>query len=513
MHDLYSLCQKEGLRARKLPPDRQALVEANVRDRLEAAQEQEMKKWNIRGSFLTKARDEAIAKLNEVSEGISVAVHRQSLLHGVFFLSFVLLLLIGEFLIMTWTLSPFSLAFEGLLIASCITITGMLAVDKYLSQVQKVKPELYQKYILYMVVISLVLLISTGMLLAHTRGVLMGSQNTGSDLERQIDEAKSFYKRTSYFPFVMGFAGVALSLIMGVVLHEALPRVIVSGNVLALDRKARKADQNILAAGLRLQEAEAIVRTGMCEFRTALSMPEDKKEGFWLSPIVILILAFLLILVLAAVVRGEEREAVFILLDLSKSELSEDYSGKSDFQKNLSAAAEIIRDLNPGTDLKVIGITGDSLGRPFVVMEGTLPGEKGAFGEKLAKAKLSLVEKWEKADLKATADETDIFGALGYVSMLFGGKSGVKKLIILSDMRNTVGFDLEKPVCIEEGLLEKMDKNELIPDLDGVKVWALGVSSNGKTMKYMKSLRAFWERFFLRANAELVSFSPEREWR
>ncbi len=54
---------------------------------------------------------------------------------------------------------------------------------------------------------------------------------------------------------------------------------------------------------------------------------------------------------------SEEREAVFILLDLSKSEPSEDYSGTSDFKKNLSATAEIIRNLNTGTVLKVIGIT------------------------------------------------------------------------------------------------------------------------------------------------------------
>lgn len=513
MNNLFDWCYGEGSNARKQPPETQAKIEQNVRNKLETVQEHEINARNIEGSFFTKVRDEALAKLNSVSEGVSIAVHRQSLMHGSFFLLLVILLLIGEFLIMTWTLSPYSLASEGILISLCITLTGMLATDKYLIQIKKVKPDSHQKYVLYMVVISLVLLLAAGMLLAHSRGVLMGSQNAGSDLKERVEVAERYYQRTSYFPFALGMIGVALSLIMGVVLHDALPRVIISGNAVMLDRKVKKADKRILGARLELQEAEAIVKKGMCEFNKGLNRADGRREGFWLSPVFILLLALLLVLLLVATARGDERESVFVLIDLSKSTLCEDYGGENDFKKNLLAVSEVIKKLEPGTEFKIIGITEDSLEKPYFLLEERLMSEKGAFGEKAARAKLTVMEKWQKMNPEAAANETDIFSALALVSFLFKSRQGKKELVVFSDLRASVGFDLERPEFINDDVFNRVKKRGLIPALEGVDCWLLGVSPCGKTSRYLESLERFWRRYFEAARARIVSFSIDREWK
>ncbi|MBN2245296.1 MAG: hypothetical protein JW755_05585 [Candidatus Aminicenantes bacterium] len=515
MSNIIAWSFKKGLMAQKKPPEKQKEIAKNVEDKLTVVQHQETTKHNLNGSFLIKKRDEAEEKQESINDGLSPAVHKTRFIRGCLFIFFVLLLILGEFFLLLWTLSPFGLKTESVLIAAAISTIGMLSADIYLAKIKKIRPESYNKYLLYFVLISLVLLITAGILLAYTRGVLMQNQVSVGDLENQIKVADNFYKKTSYLPVVMGMISIALSLIMGVVLHQALPKVINSGNVLMLDKRLEKIDSRILYTKQKLEKSETIVRDGMAEFYNGLDedIPERKqKKGFSFSPLYILILAALLLLLLAVSARGEERQSVYLLIDLSKSTLCKDYEGKSNFQMNMSAVPEIIKNLSPGTELKIIGITDRSFERPYLITKAKFPNEKGAFGEKLAKTKLSIIEKWKKLNLRADSDETDIISCLHLASVLFNSNNGNKKVIILSDMRQSIQFDLESPDVINEEILDEIGKEKYIPRLDGVKVWVLGASPCGKSLAYFKSLRKFWEGFFRRAGAFLVKFSIERDW-
>lgn len=349
--------------------------------------------------------------------------------------------------------------------------------------------------------------------MSHTRGVLLNSQVSGTDLEDRVETAEKFYQKTTYLPVVMGAIALALSLIMGVILHEAFPKAITSGNVLILDRKIKRTEKNMYRAKVKLEEFKVLVKSGISEFYIGLNDEIPRRKSFVLSPFFILILAALLILLLVSVVRGEELDQVYVLKDLSKSGLAEDYAGMSDFQKNYDAVGKVIKKLKPGTEFNVIGITENSFGKPYFIMNGCLPSDKGAFGEKLAKAKIAMIENWKKMEIMPVANETDLISCFSLVSCLFDGKQGKKTLIIFSDMRNTVGFDLEKPDLINESIFMRVEDAGVIPRLDGVSVWALGVSPNGKTMKYFKSLKKFWMKFFEKAGAQLECFSMEREWK
>jgi len=240
--------------------------------------------------------------------------------------------------------------------------------------------------------------------------------------------------------------------------------------------------------------------------------------GKYLSPLVAILLALAIFVLIKGIAWGSEgfpTESVIILLDLSGSSLSKDYKGEEEFQKNLKVIPEIIKQLKPNTFLRVIAIKEMSFGKPFIIIEGLIPAERGVFNEKEAKAKLSLIKCWEKLKPeKANFKRTDIFGSLVLASNLFTDKDGITKIIIiLSDMRECGReFDLEKPASIDIKILEKIKDSGLIPSLKGVKIWVLGVHSSGKTEVYWKTLKEFWLRYFEQAGANIISYSMDRRW-
>jgi len=108
---------------------------------------------------------------------------------------------------------------------------------------------------------------------------------------------------------------------------------------------------------------------------------------------------------------------------------------------------------------------------------------------------------------------TDIFGALNLSSNLFAKYDRNKKLILFSDMRQYAhDVDLETPKVINvDAALKQVAVKGFIAQLEGVKVWCLGVHSAGKTPAYWKSLKEFWIGYFNQSKAsEPIVFSMER---
>lgn len=515
MNDIIRWCFREGKKASSLPPDKQAEIESFVKKRLEAQQEEEISRWSMIGSYLVKKREETAKKLAEAAGKYSIPAYSVSLVYGILFLLLIAVLIASEFFLVRWTLSPFGFSFEASLIAISLTLIGMLAVERYLHLISESKPNYYKKFNLHMVVVSLVVFLAAGLLLSHTRGLLLKASSRAldaSDLSNQVSTAARFYQESSYIPFAMGFIAVSLSLVAGVCLHDAVNRIATAVPPIRFAEQLKKEDCEILSAGLRLQEANTLVAKGLAEFERGRTGAEDKKESLFISPIFILIFALILVLILTAVARGEEIASICIVLfDLSSSSQCSDYTGAREFEKNFAFVIEIIKALEPGAGIRIIGITDHSLEKPYVILRGEIPKEKGAFGEKTAKAKLSLIEKWKSISLKPTAKQTDIFGALYLASNMLEGEKGKKKIVILSDMRNTTSVDIESPAYIEESAIKKAEEKGLIPKLEGAEIYALGVSTCGKSFRYFESLKSFWQAFLEKSGASLRAFTFERK--
>jgi hypothetical protein len=214
---------------------------------------------------------------------------------------------------------------------------------------------------------------------------------------------------------------------------------------------------------------------------------------------------------LGGIARGE----TLVFLDLSKSAGVKAHTGKeTEFQKDLKGVKEFFQSgLKPGEKIKLIGIHSRSFVAPYIILEAELSSKKGALGTVLAREKLSLLKKLEERDLKPTSDSTDVFGAMHLASALFSSSTD-RKIIIFGDLRhNSRDLDIEAPNIIQvEPLLKKARERGLIPSLDAVSVWCLGVHPIGKTPAYWVSLKDFWTQYFSVARVkELRAFSMERK--
>ena len=231
-----------------------------------------------------------------------------------------------------------------------------------------------------------------------------------------------------------------------------------------------------------------------------------------ISPLVIILIAVLLFFAFKSVARADE---TIVFLDMSRSMESNDYTNQqTEFQKNVNGIESFIRnDLMPGEKLRVLGIIENSFSNPYLLMEGQVSTNKGAFGEVVARDKLNLVQAWKKLHLKPMAKMTDIFGALSLGSNLFNHRERKKQLILFSDMRHyTREMDLETPSVINKDseIKRVIEKGYLAP-LPDVKIWCLGVHGAGKEPTYWRSLSVFWMEYFRQAKAsDPIVFSMER---
>lgn len=505
--DFLSECYRQGRRASKLPTEKQAEIESALREKLEAEQEEHLKTLSIRGAYLTKEREELLQRLSDLSQGHSLSAHLQSYYYSILYLSALIPCLFAEFALMTWTLSPFASPAESILIASVAVFAGMLAFELFLNLIHQQKRELESKIKLHAVYASIVFLTASALLFAAVRGFLLRMPSS-EDPNQIVASSNKFYESTSFFPYALALLSLSLCIVMGVVLREGFSRFIFSRPVVRLAKRVGKLDRGIAHTRICIERTNSLVAKGISEFRRGLAEGKRSNDSLLLSPLFIVLLSLVLVLIITAVARGED--SFFILFDLSLSAKCSDYQGKQEFKKNFDFVPEIIKRLKPGDEIEVIAITEKSFEKPFIILTASLPKEKGKFGEKLAQAKLSLIENWKKADLKPNAEATDIFGALSLVSFMVDSEKPAK-IVLLSDMRNSVGVNIESPSLISPSLIEEVEKKRFIPNLKGSDVWALGVSTCGKNPSYFSSLKAFWERYFEKAGALLRAFSAERK--
>ena len=477
----------------------------------------------------------------------------ESLVRGIFMGVILLISAVGEFIIGRWTIMPFGLGqWETMFVAITIVILSFEGVNNYLTFLRKRKPQLEDQVFLLFSGLGFLLIMLLIFFAADVRQVLFQTNTTlssSNSLDGTVKAADDFFRGTNAsFVWLMVTLSAAITLIGGVAYHDVKNRILMALAFRKLYKGIEKSeadlqglndqqadidlqmngiearfDHGFLKAQAELQEAEqrkAVERSeapniprqnNAPPISNQRSMDEKIDSLIVLSPVILIVLALLIFFVF----RGTARAETIVFLDMSLSMESNDYAGlQTEFQKNVAGIETFIRgDLVPGDKVKVLGITENSFSNPYLLLEGQVSANKGAFGEVVARDKLRLVQTWKKLSLKPVAKMTDVFGALNLGSNLFSPQDRNKKLILFSDMRHyTREIDLESPKTIDiEAGMKQVAGNGFTAPLAGVKVWCLGVHSAGKTPDYWRSLKAFWTEYFRQSKAfDPIAFSMER---
>jgi len=236
---------------------------------------------------------------------------------------------------------------------------------------------------------------------------------------------------------------------------------------------------------------------------------ERDSLGFLIRRVVIAFaigLALILLSVGIALAGDSADEATVALLDLSAS------TEAAEFAKNLRGVEGLILRLPAGGQLSVLPITEASFAGRLLFRESA-PRDAGRFGERLDTWRAAALLRWRRVaeGLRPIAAGSDIFGGLARATEEFPANVRVKRLVVFSDMRHVgAGFSLERPFDAPSFLVRRAEERALVPRLNGVAIWALGVHTAATDARAWGRLRAFWTEYFRRAGAELQAFSPNR---
>lgn len=222
--------------------------------------------------------------------------------------------------------------------------------------------------------------------------------------------------------------------------------------------------------------------------------------------IALLVLAGLLMLAGTATAAQASPRPVVVLFDLTAS------TRPDSFAANKAVVRDVIKTLAVGQRVVVIGIA-DKFGNAHVLMDRQLPKNAGYLGLEARASQERLLAEWDRLSesIALKYKETDIIGALAFLGHLGRLREEPLELIVLSDLRQSVDVDIERPPKIDaRATLGRVQHGNGIPRLNGVDVYLLGVDPTGKSVEYFRGLREFWTQFFAAAGARVLTFSIDR---
>jgi hypothetical protein len=91
-----------------------------------------------------------------------------------------------------------------------------------------------------------------------------------------------------------------------------------------------------------------------------------------------------------------------------------------------------------------------------------------------------------------------------YAKILREHDEKVKNLVLFSDMRQCAqGINEDSIVRNADQVIARLKSEGLIPNMKGIDVWCMGVSSNGLNVFQYQKIENFWRTFFAAAQANL----------
>jgi hypothetical protein len=348
--------------------------------------------------------------------------------------------------------------------------------------------------------------------------ILEGKQVQVSE---QTSAVEKFYgKVMPLLCLLFPLASILLDLSSGLLLHVGFDKVSTSGVCLKLLRERerlneRKVKETFLRDSVGQRKERESLEKEDCnrkqeEDSIRRSTPEYKAKRIAVA-LIIFMLGLAALLVFATAAWSD----TVVGIDLSLSGKNPGVSGRDPLGMNVKAAGEIIQTIGPGETFRVLGITAKSRADPFQIMSARLSENPGHFGERLARERAVVRASWLKTSekLQLFAKETDIIGFLFLAGELLEG-SEQKAVYVLSDGKNcTRELDIEKAPESEAEFLEKLNRLEDFPDLQGARVFFLGAGGPGTSTIHLKALELFWKGFVEKSGGTLERFSTMREVR
>ena len=435
-----------------------------------------------------------------------------------FYWSVAVLLSIAAFVFSVIAFDPFRLGWKAWLYCAGIAVVTPFLVEKILDAWAS------PKLVKILATVACVAAVTSLILLAVIRGDLLTEQianaapivvMNGEAPPSQV--ASTFFDRTlGLLRIIMAFLAFAIEIGAGIALYEARRWSASGEDGISLRRTLASLRDEMIEVGhvLWLLENEGAIFENQFWRDFYRSLLNGAKRGAIQK-------LTLIVLCLALFTQGRlfaaERLDMVILLDLSQSVAAKDHANTEEFKKNINSVAGVLATLPAGSRVAVFGITGDSFGTPYPLLRAQLDDDEGYFKERLAKGHAELVRSWQERSSRLTAQfpMTDLLGAMLVAAPVFDHPPADRKqvLMIFSDMRqSTRVLDLERPKLVHKTeALQQVAKGHLIPDLRGVKVYALGVDASGRSVNYWQTLRDFWIGYFALAGATVESYSILRQ--
>ncbi|MFQ5801398.1 MAG: hypothetical protein ACE5JQ_00705 [Candidatus Methylomirabilales bacterium] len=366
---------------------------------------------------------------------------------------------------------------------------------------------------------------------AVRQGDDLAASPEGSEARAQVSWVKSLLRLFGMVAIVL--LGVAGEVAAGLAFHEYLKRMTVVWTVWPFYREyddlagllvANVGSQeevrrrpSLLYVRLTAEGMEQAAEAARQETEAQRAFEEaERRSGslpFLIKRVVLLFgIALALLLGMAMLAFGDEARShlTVVVIDRSTSEQAD-----QEFSKNLRAVEGVLQRIRAGNSrLVVLGVTEKSFGASPLFVESA-PRSAGRFGEYVEAWRGVAVQKWRQVTkaLTPSARGSDLFGALARAAIEFDeSPKARKRLILLSDMRQVGrGFNFERTTRGSTAVLGQVHRQGLIPRLDGVRVWVLGVHTAGVDERQWKGLKTFWTAYFKRAGAELQIFTPNRQ--
>jgi hypothetical protein len=429
------------------------------------------------------------------------------------------ILVVAGFVLSLYTLEPFHLGLKGLFYCLGIAICVPYLVETALNRLAS------EKMTNTLVTVAAITAIVSVMTLAVVRGELL-ARHTEDDAsvvtiegeDSQTNQAKpSFYTSTvPLLQVVMVLLAFAIKVGAGIAMHESER---VSANLGESDDELRHAREDLqrklgqLAQEiLDLQSEPALfVSTFWRDFHWAVLKRSlgNCAKAFTAG-------ALGLTLFFASSARAQQPVELVILLDLSKSVGAKGPDRQSEFQKNVGAVSQVLRQAPAGAHVTVAAITNDSFAQPYFLLSAQVTSDTGYFEEKIDAARRRLDNEWKRRsrEIAPSFAGTDLLGAFLVAGQIFAkaGSGKHDELIVLSDMwqeSKELNFGKTKEFCKGDSL-RKFRTQRLIPDLRDTDVYVLGAESAARKKDEWLCVREFWTAYFVEAGAKVREYSVLR---
>jgi hypothetical protein len=245
-----------------------------------------------------------------------------------------------------------------------------------------------------------------------------------------------------------------------------------------------------------------------------MGIQNGQKKGnltLMIASIAIILGMILFFLLFAQNAFGESPNPRYFLVALDRTGSTE-----HDRLENERAVLSIIDSLKPSDAIQIMLVTEATFSNPEYVISGQMPSRAGYFNEELRRSKLHLMNEFRGMAEKLSNERpaTSLLdGIWMFARMCRENRDREKVMVLLSDMRQFgKGID-ENMITKDPDLTFSLVKSKgLIPDMKGVTVYVMGVSTAGMTVEKWRNLEMFWRKFFANGGAKLMSYDMGRHW-